>query len=131
MRPEEIACVDFDATIKPWVDDLFDLNVPPLPGAAEAVLALRDAGYRIIILTSRLSRIWLHSIAGDEWANEGLKHLHHVQDYLNRHGIPWDLVTAEKLPAAAYFDDRAVHVDPIHDLKAQVDSFLRERWQAA
>lgn len=131
MRPDEIACVDFDATIKPWVDDLFGLDVDPLPGAAEAVLALREAGYRIVILTARLSRMWLQSIAGDEWVNEGLKHYRHVQAYLDRHGIPWDLITSEKVPAAAYFDDRAIRVDPVTDLKHQVTEFLRDRWQLA
>lgn len=92
-------CIDFDATIYPWAELWHDS--PPLPGAVAAVRKMRHDGWRIVILTSRMSPTW--------WAADGIdgeKARKHVEALLERDGIPYDLLTAEKVPAHAYIDDR-------------------------
>ncbi len=106
--------IDFDNTIAPW-GPLFDLD-PPFPGVVDAMTDLRAAGYRIIILTSRLSPTW--------WQNGcykfdyqdpdafGEANVSYVVDYLQYWKIPFDHITSEKVQADAYFDDRAIRVEP-------------------
>lgn len=97
----KVVCVDFDSTLYPW-RPIYE-QPDPLPGAAEAVRRLKDAGYRIVIFTSRLSPTWLASTKYT--ASEMLDHIEAV---LKRDGIPYDLITAEKVPAEVYVDDRAI-----------------------
>lgn len=107
---EGVICVDFDKTLWEW-GDLDIMKSKPLPGAVEAVRALKEAGYSIVIFTSRMSRTW--------WKDEAPRHALTVkafadwQDFavkraLARAGIPYDRITAEKVPAIAYIDDKAV-----------------------
>lgn len=101
---DKVACVDFDGTLFPF-GELFASNEPE-PGAVEAVRALKDAGWTIVILTSRLSWRWIleegESFAGQEG---------YVRQQLDRHGIPYDLITSEKVPAEVYIDDRAIRYE--------------------
>lgn len=100
-----VLCVDYDKTLYPWAQ-LHD-EPPPLEGAVEAMRRLKAAGYRLVIFTSRLSPSWL--------AVEGLSHveeLAYVTRMLNRDGIPYDEVTAEKVPAEAYIDDKGIRFEP-------------------
>jgi len=94
-------CVDFDGTLVRWND----LMGPPVfeLGAVEAVRALSQAGFRIVVLTSRLSREWLRAA--------GYSHLRqymYINAALIAAGVPVDLITAEKVPAVYYIDDRAI-----------------------
>lgn len=98
---ENVICVDFDGTLYPW-GDLFSYD-PPLPGAVDAVLRLRDAGFRIVIFTSRLSPTWLEA----EGQSEVVQY-DYIAEVLTRDGIPFDAITAEKVPAIAYVDDKAI-----------------------
>lgn len=97
-----VLCVDFDATIVPW-GPLFNYEAPALPGAVEAINELSANGWRIVIFTSRLSRSW-HRSSGEN-AKEQRKY---VADTLKRLGIHYEKITAEKIPAEAYIDDRAI-----------------------
>ena len=97
-----VLCVDFDATIVPW-GPLFNPNVEALPGAAEAIRELYGSGWNIVIYTSRLSPSW-HKHSGEK-ANEQRKY---IVDTLKRLDIPYSKITAEKIPAEAYIDDRAI-----------------------
>lgn len=97
--------IDFDGTIVPWGD--LNSDAPPFPHAAETIRGLKAAGWTIIILTSRLSPTW--------WAAEGwdsikaaTEQLDIVSNRLTLHNIPFDLITAEKIPCAFYIDDRAI-----------------------
>lgn len=94
----QTVCIDFDGAIAPSAGRLLHKG-PPDPAIAGAVATLRDMGYRIVILTSRLSTV--HSEA------ELAMHRDYIAYYLSKYGIEVDLVTADKVPAKVYFDDRA------------------------
>ena len=96
-----VACLDFDGTLYPF-RPLFE-QPDPLPGAPEAVRRLKDAGYRIVIFTSRLSPTWLESCG-----YTASEQLDLIEGMLRRDGIPFDDITAEKVPAEVYVDDRAI-----------------------
>lgn len=120
-------CVDFDGTIFPW-GPLMEEH-PPFAGVRGALLALREYGYRIVVLTSRLSPEWWQAEAfqrKEDMFIFGQEQVEYVHKLLNKHGIPYDEITAEKVPALAYFDDRAVHVEgKPYALWGKVDRFLR------
>lgn len=113
---DKVICVDFDGTLFPWGE--FHSDAPPLDGAVEFMKALRDAGWKIVIFTSRMSQTWWrgegwlsvmpdpHDIPEleEEWAAS-------VMDRLDKWGIPWDGVTAEKVPAEYYIDDKAIRFE--------------------
>lgn len=105
-----VIAIDFDQTLWEW-GDLDCMKSKPLPGAVEAVRALKKRGFRIVILTSRLSRTWwrdeapryaLTMTAFGEWQRTA------VERALRRHRVPFDLITAEKVPALHYIDDKAI-----------------------
>lgn len=110
----KIVAIDFDGTIAPW-GPLMDVGAPD-PRLRDALTALKSVGYRIVILTSRLSKEW--------WAVEAkARHLgspeafgkvqsDYVHAYLERYDLPYDVVTAEKVQARVYFDDRAWRTTP-------------------
>jgi hypothetical protein len=122
-------CVDFDRTIIPW-GPLMEPR-EPFAGAREALQRLRDAGYRIVILTSRMSETWWTSEAdarGVEASEFGTAQLRYVRAVLEQYGLPFDRITAEKVPAIAYFDDRAWRVSPgERSLDNAVRAFLKEQ----
>jgi hypothetical protein len=100
--------IDFDRTIhkysEGWVDgEIYD---PPFDGAKEALEWLRSIGFTLIIFTARLSAIALRK--ADITYDEEYKR---IEVFLKKYEIPYDIITAEKYPAAFYIDDRAVHID--------------------
>jgi hypothetical protein len=105
-----LVMIDFDGTIVPWGPLMGDKE--PEPGAIDAVQAFERAGYRIGIFTSRMSETWACSVTGEGPLH--LKTLKFLQDQkmyveatLRRHNIPFHFITAEKVPAVAYIDDKA------------------------
>ncbi len=100
-----VLCVDFDGTLRPW-GGLFD-DPEPLPGAVEFMVAAKAANYELVIFTSRLSMTW-HLAEGRNPFHGGLEQMVYIEDWLTKHGIPFDHITAEKIPAMAYIDDKAV-----------------------
>src|SRR6187399_1684485 len=113
----KVLCVDFDGTLFRWgpLDD----DSPPLPGAVEAVDAFVLAGYTVVIYTSRLSPTWWrHEIPRAdgmsvfEWVHQYEAFGHEqrvlVEERLRNFKIPYSRITAEKIPAHYYIDDRAV-----------------------
>lgn len=118
-------CVDFDETIFPW-GNLMDQGKKPIDGAVSALQLLKDFGYRIVIMTSRLSSKWLI----DEWEDPDEAHdeqVEYISSMLRAHGIPFDEITADKPPAEAYFDDKAWRVTAKQPLLWAVAEFLDER----
>lgn len=69
---------------------------PPVPGAREAVAAIRALGYRVVVFTCR---------ALTQLGRAG------TIAWLDAHGIEVDEVTAIKPHALAYVDDRAIRFD--------------------
>jgi FMN phosphatase YigB (HAD superfamily) len=96
----KVVLVDFDGTLYPW-GYMFS-NPDPLPGAVDALCRLKEAGYQIVIFTSRLSTRWLEH-EDEVWYD----HIDYIKALLKRDGIPYDEITAEKLPAEHYIDDKA------------------------
>ena len=100
-----VVCVDFDGTIAPF-GDLFGFP-PPLPGAKEFLDGLVEKGMTIVIFTSRLSTVW-HAHEGRDPARGIMQQVEYLQEYFRRYDLPADSVTAEKVPAIAYIDDKAL-----------------------
>lgn len=119
---DNVAAVDFDGTIAPW-GDLFGFP-EPLPGAVEAIKRLKDAGFTVVIFTSRLSPTW-HQAEGWNHAEATRQQVGYIREYCERYGIDADGVTAEKIPAEVYLDDKAVKVTKHRTLNRRVIEFLR------
>jgi hypothetical protein len=128
-------CIDFDGVILPWGPLMGHRR--PFAGAKEALEDLRAKGYRIVILTSRLSPEWWDAEAASRGVNAtdfGTAQARFLLRYLARWGLPYDRVTAQKVPALAYFDDRAIRVPSEScGLLDAVDDFVlaEERKEAA
>ena len=73
----------------------------------EWVAKIRGNGYRVILFTSRLSAFW-HEAEGREVAKGIFDQLTYLREYCDRYGIEVDGATAEKIPAVAYLDDKAI-----------------------
>ena len=101
---DKVLLVDFDGTIAPF-GYLFDFP-EPLPGAIEALKNFKEAGYKVIIFTSRLSPIWLESV-GQTFS----QHVEYITNYLGKYGFTPDGLTAQKVPSEAIIDDKAIRFD--------------------
>lgn len=100
----KVALIDFDGTLYPF-GHLFNFPAP-LPDAAETVKMLKEKGYRIGIFTSRLSKRWLATV------NQNKKeHRLYIKEICKRDSIPVDFITAEKVPAEFYIDDKAIRYE--------------------
>ena len=100
-----VVLVDFDQTLREW-GGLFEFK-PPYPGASEFLHELKAAGYTLILFTSRLSSVW-HASEGRNIAEGIMKQVQFLQEYCTMYDLPFDSVTAEKVPAIAMIDDKAV-----------------------
>lgn len=119
-----IVCVDFDGTIFPF-GQMDVSGVMPIRGAAEAVRTLKARGYTIVIYSSRFSRQW-HEHEGWDHEEAMDEQLLLVQQALDAYDIPYDRFEAEKIPAVAYFDDKAWRAAGPYGLSIAVADFLRE-----
>src|SRR5690242_14912830 len=90
--PDELiwAAVDLDGTLA--------ISVWPEPGIGEPIgvnvakaLELRKRGYKIVIHTAR-----------------GWEHYQEIEQWLVKHGVPFDKIVCGKLLARVYIDDRAI-----------------------
>jgi hypothetical protein len=102
--PRGVIVVDFDGTI---CEHRYPDFGEPLAGAREALQRLHTAGFRIIIHTVRTASRFT--------ASPGYRPEVHspeaVQDYLQRHDIPFDEIWMHDKPAAMlYIDDRGMRV---------------------
>lgn len=100
-----VVLVDFDQTIRSW-GGLFDFT-PPYPGAKEFIDELKAKGYTVLMFTSRLSTVWHQSENRDPYMGI-MAQLEFLQEYAKRFELDFDGVTAEKVPAIAMIDDKAV-----------------------
>lgn len=99
--------IDLDGTIhqysKGWNGgDIYD---PPFDGAIDSIKWLKNQGFEIIIFTSRAS-----TINNKEMGGNLLDQIKKIKEYLKEYDIPYDGITAEKLAAEFYIDDKAIHI---------------------
>lgn len=90
---------DFDGVIHSYTSGWKGIDkIPdsPVPGIAEAIKEIRDAGYSVSVVSSR--------------AREK-KGADAIWTYLEKHGIRVDSVGCIKLPGICYIDDRAICFD--------------------
>lgn len=89
-------CFDFDGVIHSYTSGfLGDGNIPdpPVPGIKQVIDRLRDAGYRVVVLSSRSA------------SSEGRRAM---QEWFDKWDIEVDDICSTKPPARCYVDDRAV-----------------------
>lgn len=101
---DKVALIDFDGCMYPF-GYLFDFP-DPLPDMVDFMRMLKKSGFHIVIFTSRLSPKWLKSVG-----QSPLDHIEYITNICLRDGIPFDEITAEKMPAEFYVDDKAA---PFH-----------------
>jgi len=103
--------VDFDGVIMRR-----DGSRKPIKGARSGVDRLRRQGYEVVIHSTRAL-----SKAGE---NE-------IRRWLTSENIPFDDVTARKVDADAYLDDKAVRFEGWMARPVPHNPTLREAWDAA
>ena len=90
---------DFDGVIHSYKSGWRGANIipdPPVPGIGKAITDIREAGYEVVVVSTRCT----------EPAGYGA-----VRAWLMDNGIEVDAVLTEKPPAIAYIDDRAICFD--------------------
>lgn len=114
----KVVLIDFDGTIYKF-GFLFDAEAP-IGGAKEFIVNLKKDGYKIGIFTSRLSKRWLATV------NQTKKqHVAYIRAVLKRDGIPFDFITAEKLPCEVYIDDKAIRMETWEQVTDEWKRFKR------
>lgn len=84
---------------------------------------LRRRGYKIGIFTSRLSETW-HRAEGRDPIEGIAEQRRIIRLFLFTHNIPHDFITAEKVPAVLYLDDKAMRVNEARPLDVAVAAYL-------
>lgn len=90
---------DFDGVIHSYTSGWQGADVipdPPVPGIKEAIDEIRDAGYEVVVVSTRCATTEGHGA---------------IRAWLIDHGIDVDDVKMEKPPAIVYIDDRAICFD--------------------
>lgn len=97
------AMIDLDKTIHKYSQGFKDGTVydEPFVGAKEVIDFLRKNGYEIVIFTTRASKE-----ENDDYKDQ----INQVADWLDKNEIYYDRITAEKLAADFYIDDKAIHI---------------------
>lgn len=108
---DKVVCIDFDGTLVPWGPLMGEKDL--LPGAADALMAFQEAGYRVVVWTSRVSKVWAHSVVG--WNAIKVvafteKQRRYIVETLRRGAPDFQIgdIISEKIPAQLYIDDKAV-----------------------
>jgi len=95
--------LDFDGTICAFK---FPDVGEPIPGVKEALEKIKEMGYRIVIHSVRTASYWN---SGDENFRPCQEHIKIIEEYMEKHHLPYDDIwLADKPIAIAYVDDRAV-----------------------
>ena len=99
--------IDLDGTIHKYSrgwngGDIYD---PPFEGSIDAIKWLKNQGFEIIIFTTRASKA-----NGEEMGGDYLDQIKKVKEWLDEYNIPYDGITAEKIAAEFYIDDKAIYI---------------------
>jgi hypothetical protein len=102
------AMIDLDGTIHKYSQGYSDGSIydDPFEGAREVINWLKSHGYEIVIFTTRASKQ-----NADEMGGDASEEIHKVADWLNKNDIYFDRITAEKLAADFYIDDKAISIE--------------------
>lgn len=103
---------DFDGVIHSYISPWNGPDVipdEPVPGIKEAINDIRNAGYNVIVVSTRSKT----------------KHGRDaIRAWLDKYGIIVDEIHAEKPPAIVYIDDRAIcFVGNTKDLLNKINNF--------
>jgi hypothetical protein len=111
------ALIDFDGPIHKYSKGYYDGTIydDPTDGCKEFIDWLKSLGFEIVIFTSRASESSAAEF-GQDVKNEVAK----VETWLKDHDIYFDLITAEKLAAMFYIDDRGIHFDNWENVKNEI-----------
>ena len=106
---EKRAMIDLDKTIHKYSKGHEDGTIydEPFEGARDAINWLKDNGYEIVIFSTRASQGNASEMGGDQKREIGK-----IEAWLKHHDIYFDRVTADKIAADFYIDDKAI---PIHN----------------
>ena len=99
MEDKKVVVFDFDGVIHSYVTPYKQPDVipdGPIYGIRFAIQDIRNAGYRVIVVSSRA---------------QSKKGKIAIIDWLHKYDICVDGVSAQKVPAIAYIDDRAIFFD--------------------
>jgi len=101
------AMIDLDLTIHKYSKGYQDGEIydDAFNGAKQVIDWLRKKGYEIVIFTTRASKANADELGGDH-----KKQIKKVGQWLKKHDIYFDKITAEKLAADFYIDDKAIHI---------------------
>jgi hypothetical protein len=99
--------IDLDGTIHKYSQGYLDgsLYDGPFEGARKVIDYLRNIGYEIVIFTTRASEE--NAIQFNYDLDEEIDK---IKDWLIKYDIYFDRITAEKLPADFYIDDKAINI---------------------
>jgi len=104
---EKRAMIDLDGTIHKYSNGYQDGSIydGPFQGAKQVINWLKSKGYEIVIFTTRASK-------GNalEMGDDHEKQIQNVENWLKDHEIYFDRVTADKLAADFYIDDKAITI---------------------
>lgn len=128
VEPKSVS-VDFDQTL---CDSAYPDVGPPKPGAREAMQALKDMGFFIIVSSCRSCGWYWDLYYGEEPFKPACERDVHkaMVKWLEDNRIPYDLVddgTKGKVSAKYYLDDKAVRVE---DNWPEVIEFIRQKENA-
>ena len=112
MYPEQVnpnipiqkrAMVDFDGVISQYLNGWNNgmLSDDLMSGTKESIDELREMGYEIVIFTTRASKIHMVKPTAKEQIGA-------LEVWLKQHNIYYDRITAEKLGATFYIDDKGI-----------------------
>jgi len=90
---------DFDGVIHSYTSGWqgeYVIPDPPVPGIRDSIQEIRNAGFKVVVVSARC--VYPN---GEEV----------IEEYLQKHCICVDDIMAEKPPAIAYIDDRAICFD--------------------
>jgi ribonucleotide monophosphatase NagD (HAD superfamily) len=111
--------IDFDGVINPYTKGWNNGQITdePIPGVKEAIDELKQQGFEIIIFTTRASTLQNVSPTSEQLIKD-------LRSWLDEHEIYYDAITAEKVSALAYIDDKAIRFTNWSDVLKQVNEIM-------
>ena len=105
---EKRVMIDLDGTIHKYSKGYADgqLYDKPFAGAKRVIKWLKDQGYEIVIFTTRASKE-----NSEETGEDYRDQITNVKKWLSDNDIYFDRITAEKLAADFYIDDKAIAIN--------------------